>query len=171
MFGVRASLFAIVKYFSFAFFPFATQLFSTSVTSSNLRYLRSSAFYRAPSKNVQLLPKLASTHNNFTLVTAQSHSKNAFMRRTLTQQKLITPSEYRSAVQVGSVKPISPPPNWPQQSTFETRRHDHLKCCSTCKLKPLFWKSHAARKHLLCGSQQTFNKTSSVASPKIGGNC
>jgi len=32
----------------FTFVPFATQLFSTPVTSSNLRNLRSSAFYRAP---------------------------------------------------------------------------------------------------------------------------
>jgi len=31
------------------------------------------------------------------------------------------------------VKPISPPPNWPQQSTFETRRHNHFKCCTTSK--------------------------------------
>jgi len=40
MFGGSAYLFAIIKYFSFAFFlftPFATQLFSTPVTSSNLR--------------------------------------------------------------------------------------------------------------------------------------
>jgi len=40
MFGGSAYLFAIIKYFSFAFFlfiPFATQLFSTLVTSWNLR--------------------------------------------------------------------------------------------------------------------------------------
>jgi len=40
MFGRSAYLFAIIKYFSFALFlviPFATQLFSTPVTSSNLR--------------------------------------------------------------------------------------------------------------------------------------
>jgi len=40
MFGGKAYLFAIMKYFSFAFFlfiRFATQLFSTPVTSSNLR--------------------------------------------------------------------------------------------------------------------------------------
>jgi len=40
MFGGNADLFAIIKYFSFAFFlfiPFATQLFSTQVTPSNLR--------------------------------------------------------------------------------------------------------------------------------------
>jgi len=51
MFGGSAYLFAIVQYFSFAFFPFipfATQLFSTPVMSSKLRYLRSSAFFRAP---------------------------------------------------------------------------------------------------------------------------
>jgi len=51
------------------------------------------------SKNVQLVPKLASTHNKLTLVTAHSHSKNALMRRT--QQKLLTPSEYRSAGRIG----------------------------------------------------------------------
>jgi len=51
MFGGSAYLFAIVQYFSFAFFPFipfATQLFSTPVMSSKLRYLRSSAFFRVP---------------------------------------------------------------------------------------------------------------------------
>ena len=40
MFGGSAYLFLIIKYFSFAFFlfiPFATQLFSTPVMSSNLR--------------------------------------------------------------------------------------------------------------------------------------
>ena len=40
MFGRSALLFAIIKYFSFAFFLFilfATQLFSTPVMSSNLR--------------------------------------------------------------------------------------------------------------------------------------
>jgi len=40
MFGGSPYLFAIIKYFSFVFFlfvPFATQLFSTAVTSSNLR--------------------------------------------------------------------------------------------------------------------------------------
>jgi len=40
MFSGSAYLFAIIKYFSFAFFLFilfATQLFSTPVTSSNLR--------------------------------------------------------------------------------------------------------------------------------------
>jgi len=40
MFGESAYLFAIIKYFSFAFFPFipfAMQLFSNPVTSSNLR--------------------------------------------------------------------------------------------------------------------------------------
>jgi len=40
MFGGNAYLFAIIKYFSFAFFLFtlfATQLFSTPVSSSNLR--------------------------------------------------------------------------------------------------------------------------------------
>jgi len=39
MFGGSAYLFAIIKYFSFAllpFIPFATKLFSTPVTSSNL---------------------------------------------------------------------------------------------------------------------------------------
>jgi len=39
-FGKSAYLFAIIKYFFFAFIPFipfATQLFSTPVTSSNLR--------------------------------------------------------------------------------------------------------------------------------------
>jgi len=40
----------MIQYFSFiffTFFAFATQHFSTPVTSSNHRYLRSSAFYRA----------------------------------------------------------------------------------------------------------------------------
>ena len=40
MFGRNAYLFAIIKYFSFAFFMFilfVTQLFSTPVMSSNLR--------------------------------------------------------------------------------------------------------------------------------------
>jgi len=40
MFGGSAYLFSIIKYFSLAFFlftPFATQLFSTPETSSNLR--------------------------------------------------------------------------------------------------------------------------------------
>jgi len=40
MFGGSAYLFAMINYFSFAFFlfiPFATQLSSTPVTSSNLR--------------------------------------------------------------------------------------------------------------------------------------
>jgi len=40
MFGGSAYLFAIIKHFFFAFFlfiPFATQRFSTLVTSSNLR--------------------------------------------------------------------------------------------------------------------------------------
>jgi len=32
----------------FPFFDFATQLFSILVTSSNLQYLRSSAFHRQP---------------------------------------------------------------------------------------------------------------------------
>jgi len=55
MFGGSAYDFVIINYFFFAFFlfiPFATQLFSTPVTSSNLRKklrnLRSSAFYRQP---------------------------------------------------------------------------------------------------------------------------
>ena len=40
-------------------------------------------------------------------------------------------------------------------------------------LKQLFWKSHAAPKHLLCSSQQSFNETKPVAQPaqKFGGNC
>jgi len=33
-------------------------------------------------------------------LTAHLHSKNAFMRRTLTQQRLLTLSEYRSAGQI-----------------------------------------------------------------------
>jgi len=40
MFGGSEYLFAIINYFSFAFFvftPFTTKVFSTSVTSSNLR--------------------------------------------------------------------------------------------------------------------------------------
>jgi len=41
-------------------------------------------------------------------------------------------------LQVRSIKPILPPLNWPQQSTFETWRHNHFKCCTTSKLKPLF---------------------------------
>ena len=107
----------------------------------------------------------------------QAHSGNwalapkKCMHKTLAQQKLLTPSEYRSTGRNGQ-KTISPPPNWPQQSKFETRRHNHFKCCTTNKLKPLFWNSHAAPKHLLCGSQQSFNKTCSVAIPKIEGeNC
>ena len=51
MFGGSAYLFLIIKYFSFAFFlliPFATQLFSTPVMSSNLRILRSSTFCKQP---------------------------------------------------------------------------------------------------------------------------
>jgi len=38
----------MIQHFSFTFFAFATQRFSTPVTSSNLRYLRNSAVCRAP---------------------------------------------------------------------------------------------------------------------------
>jgi len=51
IFGGSAYLFAIIKYFHFVFLlftPFATQFFYTPVTSSNIRYFRSSAFYRQP---------------------------------------------------------------------------------------------------------------------------
>jgi len=51
------------------------------------------------------------------------------MRRTLTQQKLLAPSEYHCTDRIGW-KTISPPSNWPKQSTFETRRHNHFKCCT-----------------------------------------
>ena len=113
----------------------------------------------------QLVPKLASTHNKLTLVTVHLCPKNACLRM-LTQQKLLTPSEYCAIGRI-SWKPILPQPNWPQQSMFVTWCHNHFKCCTASKLKPLFWKSHAAPKHVLCGSQQSFNKTNSVASPKI----
>jgi len=55
------------------------------------------------SKNVQLVPKLSSTHSKLTLVTAHSRPKKC-LRGTFTQQKLLAPSEYRSTVQVGSFK-------------------------------------------------------------------
>jgi len=51
MFWGSAYLFAIIKYFSFAFFvftPFATQLFSTAVMSSIKPPQPSSAIYGAP---------------------------------------------------------------------------------------------------------------------------
>ena len=55
------------------------------------------------------------------------------MCRTLTQQKLWAPSEYHSTGRI-SQKPILPPPNWPQQSTFEKQLRNHFKRCSAAPL-------------------------------------
>ena len=86
------------------------------------------------------------------------------MRRMFTQQKLLTPSEHRSTDRIGW-KPVSPPSNWPQQSIFEARRHNHFKYFTTSKLKTTFLKVACGSQAPLCGSQQSFNKTSSVTSP------
>jgi len=52
--GKCIALVVMIQHFSFTFshfFDFATQLFSTPIMSSKLRYLWSSAFYRAPTED------------------------------------------------------------------------------------------------------------------------
>jgi len=55
-----------------------------------------------PFKNAQLVPKLASTGNKLILITAAcALAPKKCMRRTLTLNKLLTPSEYRSTDRIG----------------------------------------------------------------------
>ena len=116
-----------------------------------------------PFKNAQLVPKpLTSSLRLCALALKQC------IRRILIQQTFNTVwiSFYRS----DQLKPILPPSNWLQQSTFETRHHNHFKCCTTskfhtvctCGSQPLFWQPHAAPKHPLCNPQRSFNKTSNI---------
>jgi len=61
----------MILHFSFTFFAFATQLFSTPVTSSNPRnqapllYLRSSAFYKAPTATPYFIVVYSYKHEEY----------------------------------------------------------------------------------------------------------
>jgi len=82
------------------------------------------------------------------------------MRRTLTQQKLLTLSEYCST---GRIVKNQIRHHRTGRNNYQRLKHDTT---ITSNVAPL---AHAASKHLLLRSQQSFNKTSCLASPKMRG--